>query len=206
RLPLLIDEPEDFLPTDIPETDLLLALSESEGAAQLVPAIARRSHARAVILPVDDGSWLPPGLQNQVQEELKREGMSAVFPRTFCTLTGDYAGYGSKSVPYSDEFISAFARYFGRPQLQVTIDQSGEIILAVAVKRGAPCGSTHHVASLLVGMPVAEILPRAGLLVHQFPCLASMQTEEIDTGVFEPLMSVSGYVMNEELARKIGHH
>ncbi|MFH1652253.1 MAG: DUF166 family protein, partial [Chloroflexota bacterium] len=46
RLPLLIDEPEDFLPTDIPETDLLLALSESEGAAQLVPAIARRSHAR----------------------------------------------------------------------------------------------------------------------------------------------------------------
>jgi hypothetical protein len=49
----------------------------------------------------------------------------------------------------------------------------------------------------MVGMSVNDVVPRAGLVVHQFPCLASMQQEEIDKGVFEPLMNISGYVMNE---------
>ncbi|UCC17570.1 MAG: hypothetical protein JSU58_03205 [Dehalococcoidales bacterium] len=198
-LPVLIDEPEEFLPSDIPSADLLLGLIESDGAAQLIPALARISGAKSVIVPVDNPSWLPLGLQNQLEQEMTRDGVTSVYPRTFCTLTENSTGYRSNTVSYDDELISLFARYFGRPKLDITLDNSGEKITAVIVERGSPCGSTHHAAEKMVGMSVNEVVPRAGLIVHQFPCLASMQQEEIDKGVFEPLMNISGYVMNEEI-------
>lgn len=198
-LPVLIDEPEEFLPSGIPSADLLLGLIESDGAAQLVPALARISGAKSVIVPVDNPAWLPLGLQNQLEQEMARDGIKSVYPRTFCTLTENSVGFRSNTVPYDDEIISLFARYFGRPKLTITLDEGGEKITAVAVKRGSPCGSTHHAAEKMVGMSINDVVPRAGLIVHQFPCLASMQQEEIDKGVFEPLMNISGYVMNEEI-------
>jgi thymidylate synthase len=99
--------------------------------------------------------------------------------------------------------ISLFARYFGRPKLTILLDDSGEKITSVAVERGSPCGSTHHAAEKMVGMSINDVVPRAGLIVHQFPCLASMQQEEIDKGIFEPLMNISGYVMNEEIEAEL---
>ena len=202
-LPVLIDEPEEFLPSGIPSADLLLGLIESDGAAQLVPALARISGAKSVIVPVDNPVWLPPGLKGQIEQEMMRDGIKSVYPKTFCTLTENSAGYRSKTVPYDDEVISLFARYFGRPKLTILLDDSGENITSVAVERGSPCGSTHHAAEKMVGMSINDVVPRAGLIVHQFPCLASMQQEEIDKGVFEPLMNVSGYVMNEEIEAEL---
>jgi thymidylate synthase len=196
-LPVLIDEPEEFLPSGIPSADLLLGLIESDGAAQLVPAIARISGVKSAIVPVDNPAWLPLGLQGQIEREMTRDGIKSVYPKTFCTLTEKNSGYLSNTIPYDDEFISLFARYFGRPKLDITLDDSGETIVSVVVERGSPCGSTHHAAEKMVGMSVNDAVPRAGLVVHQFPCLASMQQEEIDKGVFEPLMNISGYVMNE---------
>jgi hypothetical protein len=202
-LPVLIDEPEEFLPSGIPSADLLLGLIESDGAAQLVPALARISGAKSVIVPVDNPVWLPLGLQGQIEQEMMRDGIKSVYPKTFCTLTENSAGYRSNTVPYDDEVISLFARYFGRPKLTILLDDSGENITSVAVERGSPCGSTHHAAEKMVGMSVNDVVPRAGLIVHQFPCLASMQQEEIDKGIFEPLMNISGYVMNEEIEAEL---
>jgi len=202
-LPVLIDEPEEFLPSNIPSADLLLGLIESDGAAQLVPAIARISGVKSAIVPVDDPSWLPLGLQNQIEQEMARDGIRSVYPRTFCTLTETGVGFRHNIMTYDDETISLFARYFGRPKLDITLDDSGEKITSVVVVRGSPCGSTHHAAEKMVSMPVNDVVPRAGLIVHQFPCLASMQQEEIDKGVFEPLMNISGYVMNEEIEAEL---
>jgi hypothetical protein len=202
-LPLVIDEPEEFLPSDVESAELLLALIESEGASQLVPALAKLCGARAVLVPVDNPAWLPLGLQNQIQQELSRAGVSSVFPKTFCTLTEKIAGFHSYARPYDVEAIASFARYFGKPRLKLVLDQQGEKIVAVNVERGSPCGSTHHVAEKLVGMAVKEVVPLAGLIVHQYPCLASMQQDEIDKGMFEPVMNISGYVMNDEIKRSI---
>lgn len=202
-LPVLIDEPEEFLPSEIPAADLLLGLIESDGAAQLVPAIARISGVKSVIVPVDNSAWLPLGLQNQLDQEMARDGIKSVYPKTFCTLTEDSSGYRSNTVPYDDEMISSFTRYFGRPKLVITLDGSGENIATVVVERGSPCGSTCHAAEKMAGMSVNDVMPRAGLIVHQFPCLASMQQDEIDKGVFEPLMNISGYLMNEEVEAKL---
>jgi hypothetical protein len=202
-LPMVIDEPEEFVQSGIPDVELLLALIESEGAAQLVPAIARLCGAKAAIVPVDDPSWLPPGLQNQIQREMDSAGVQAVFPRTFCTLTENSTGFRGNAQSYDNEVIDSFAKHFGRPRLTISLDEKGEKITAVNVERGSPCGSTHHAAEKLVGMSVKEAVPRAGLIVHQFPCLASMQQYEIDRGVFEPVMNISGYVMNDEVELKL---
>ncbi len=201
RLPMVIDEPEDFLPSDVTSAELLLALIGSDGAAQLVPALAKLCGARAVIVPVDDPAWLPPGLQNQIEQELARDEVKAAFPRTFCTLTESSAGFRSNARRFDDELIAVFGRHFGRPELRIEVDGNSEKITAVEVERGSPCGSTHHLAEKLVGLTVKEAVPRAGLIVHQFPCLASMQQDEIESGVFEPLMSISGYVANDEVER-----
>jgi len=202
-LPVVIDEPDEFLPSDVAHAELLLALVESEGAAQLVPALARLCRAKASIVPVDSPTWLPLGLQNQIQQELGKAGVSAVFPKTFCTLTESSTGFRSNAQFYDDEVIASFARHFGRPRLTLRVDEKGEKIMSVTVERGSPCGSTRHVAEKLVGMAVKEAVPRAGLIVHQYPCLASMQQDEIDKGVSEPVMNISGYVMNDEIEREL---
>lgn len=203
-LPLIVDEPEEFLSSNIPQADLLLALTESAGAAQLIPAVVRLSGAKSVIAPIDNSAWLPLGLKNQLQRELAELGVAAVFPKTFCTLTETSAGFRGNAEPYDNEHIASFARHFGRPKLKISVDPQNGGIIEVMVERGAPCGSTHFAADNLVGVVVGEVVPRAGLIVHHYPCLASMQREQIDEGLLETLMHVSGYVMNEEVEREIG--
>lgn len=198
-LPAIIDDPEDFLPADIPQADLLLALSESPEPAQLVPAIARLSGVRAVIMPVDNSAWLPLGLKNQLEREIAGMGVAAVFPKTFCTLTENTTGYGDDVETYDNEFIAAFDKYFGWPKLKIEVDEAGERIARVTVERSAPCGSTHYVAEKLVGVPITEAVPQAGLHAHHYPCLASMQMEA--TG--DTLMHISGYVVNDEVEREL---
>lgn len=202
-LPPIVDEPEEFLPAQVPQADILLALTESPGAAQLIPALIKLSGTKAVIAPVDNSAWLPAGLKNQLKEELHQVGVKSVFPKTFCTLTETHAGFGTSAEPYDDKYIALFARYFGRPKLKIKVDEPSGTICEVFVERGAPCGSTHFAAEKLVGIPVKDALPKAGLTAHHYPCLASMQQEQIDDNPFETLMHVSGYVLNEEVERHI---
>lgn len=49
-------------------------------------------------------------------------------------------------------------------------------------------------------MSLDKVLPQAGLTIHIYPCSASTQNEYIDDGLFEPVMNISGYVMNDYLA------
>ncbi len=198
-LPHIIDDPGEFLPSDIPQADLLLALSESAEAAQLVTATVRLSGAKAVIMPIDSSAWLPPGLQNQIRNETNKEGVAAIFPKTFCTLTEENAGFGVDAESYKNEYISSFAVYFGWPRLTIEVDRHSGKIVGVKVERSAPCGSTHLVAEKLIGIPVEEAVPQAGLFAHVYPCLASMAREPNG----ETLMHISGYVVNDEVKRHI---
>jgi hypothetical protein len=127
-------------------------------------------------------------------------GATAVFPRTFCTLTEETTGYYGKDIAaHSSQQIAVFARYFGRPRLKIEVDAHTARISGVKVERSAPCGSTHYVAEKLVGLLVEEAVPQAGLHAHHYPCLASMQMEP--TG--DTLMHISGYVVNDEVERAL---
>ena len=46
--PPFIDDPEDFLPDEMPASDLLLSFAEHKGAAELLPDISKRTGASAV--------------------------------------------------------------------------------------------------------------------------------------------------------------
>lgn len=203
-LPPIVDDPVEFLPPGLDSADLLLGLSESSRSAQLIPAMAQQAGAKGVIIPIDSSAWLPLGLRNQLQRELADLGIASAFPKTFCTLTEHSYGYGVFTHAYESDVISAFARHLGRPKLDVAIDRQRGTIVGVKVLRGAPCGSTFHVARFLAGVAINEAVPRAGLTCHHFPCLASMQQEEIDEGEFDTLMHISGHVVNEEVKRQTG--
>jgi hypothetical protein len=202
-LPPLVEEPDEFLPASILQAELLIAAGESPGAAQLIPDVVQRSGATAVIAPVDNSAWLPQGLANQLKRELAQRGVSAVFPKPFCSLTENSYGYRGAAQPYEDELISAFAQHFGRPKLKIKVNPETKLIEQVDVERNSACGSVASTAQKMIGLSADEADTKAGLILHHYPCLCSMTTEQIDDKLHDTLMHVSGYIINEEVADQV---
>ena len=48
--PPFIDDPEDFLPDEMPASDVLLSFAEHKGVAELLPDIAKKTGATAMFL------------------------------------------------------------------------------------------------------------------------------------------------------------
>ncbi len=200
-LPVIVDEPEEFLPDDFPAADLLLFLAETSQAAQLMPGAVRLSGACAVVAPIDNNAWIPSGLRLQLSRELSSSSAVAVFPEPFCTLTeemiDEQADLTSKQVKVLRNFLS----YFGRPRIGITLNDD-ETIAEVLIERGAACGSSQYAAERLRGMPASEAVPQGGLICLHYPCLASMKPTRPKDGV-ENLMHLSGIIFNEELTKAL---
>ena len=179
RLPMVIDDPGEFLPATLPAADLLVSLHETPGAAELIPDIAKACGAQAVLAAVDDRSVCPTGLENQVRKRLTAMGVAHAFPRPFCGFDGG-----------PDRLLSEFAAKFGRPKFRVVRD--GDRVASVEVLRDAPCGSAKFVASILAGARVTEAPDTGALRHHHHPCLASM---EIDPDLQDTIMHLSGYIV-----------
>ena len=161
-LPLIIEDPEEYLPEKLPHTDLILSLGENTGVAELIPEIARMSSAKAVIAPIDNRDSLPPGLVNQIKEDLKNLGIDSAFPLPFCSLTEGTSNNG---------YIVEFAHYFGKPKLAITLKD--DRINKIKIERDAPCGVTRFVKEKLVGLVTEEAQEKAALFHQYYPCLAS---------------------------------
>lgn len=166
-LPVIIDDPEPFLPRELPQADLLISLGEHQGMAQMIPDMVQKSGAKAVIAPADNRTWLPPGLAKQVKGKLERMGVDMAYPVPFCSLAEKDS---------QNPHIREFAKYFGRPALKVDFDL--ENIKQAKVLRDAPCGSTRYVAEGLAGVWERDAVEKSGLLHHQYPCLATMVKDQ----------------------------
>lgn len=197
-LPPIIDDPEEFISPDLPTARLILSLGENAGLAQLIPDIARMVGAKAVIAPIDNNKALPPGLARQLHAWLDEMGINSVFPKPFCSLTTATYNRTPLVTTYEDETIATFARHFGQPKLDVTV-QEGKI-KGITVQRDAACGCAHTIAENLIGSAVDESLEKAGLLHHHYPCWASM---EKDPDYRDTLMHVSGNILKDELKDQI---
>lgn len=202
-LPQIIDDPDEFIPQDLPQADLLLYLGESPGTAQLVTDIAKRSGVRSAIAPIDNSAWLPPGLAKQLNADLNAMGISSVFPKPFCTLTTDSYNYRGSAERYENELIADFARHFGQPELKVSVDPDTKKIDKVDVVRDACCGNARYVAHGLVGVSADDAEFEAGMLHHHYPCLASMAQESIDERLTDTLMHVAGYIMRDNVGEQV---
>jgi hypothetical protein len=199
-LPPIVDDPDEFLPPQLPAADLVLSLGEHPGVATLLPDIAKMTGATAVIAPIDNAAWLPNGLARQVEGWLKRVGVAAVFPKPFCTLTEKTYNAIRYKKSYENPLIAEFAHHFGRPAFQITVDPSTRQISSATVTRDACCGCARFVAEKLVGMCVEEAEFEAGMLHHHYPCQATMG---VDSDYNDTLLHVSGNIMRDEVAQQV---
>jgi hypothetical protein len=200
-LPQVIDYPEDYLPAELPAAELLLSFAELKGVAELLPDMARLCGARGVIAAVDNEAWLPRGLARQLRGWLENMGVACATPKPLCSLTEqDYGVTRRQRIAYQSPDIAEFARYFGQPELKITVDPESHTIVAVEVKRDAVCGCARFVAERLVGLSADEAGEQAGLLHHHFPCLASMG---IDPDFGDTLMHISGNVLKDNVEAQV---
>jgi hypothetical protein len=200
-LPPVIDYPEDYLPDELPPADLILSFGEHPGVAELLPDIARMTGAQAVVAAVDSEAWLPSGLARQLRGWLQDVGVVCVTPKPLCSLTEtDYSIGRRQRVEYGDDararLIAEFARYFGLPDLRITVDPQSRRITSAEVVRDSVCGCARHVAERLVGVSADDAEQEAGLLHHHYPCLASMG---VDTDYGDTLMHISGNLLKNNV-------
>ena len=199
--PPVIDYPEDYLPSTLPNSDLILSFAEHRGVAELLPDIAKLTNATAVIAPVDNESWLPRGLARQLRGWLERMDVVCATPKPLCSLTEeDYGITRQERIEYISPLISEFAHYFGQPDLELIVDLKKRKIVSAAIKRDTVCGCARYVAEGLIGVDADEASEKAGLLHHHYPCLASMG---IDPDFADTLMHVSGNVLKDNVNEQI---
>ena len=204
RYPIVIDYPDEYVPDDLPPADLILSFPEVSSVAELIPDVVKATGASAVIAGVDNEAWLPRGLARQLRGWLEGMGIVCVTPKPLCSLTEtDYGMARRQRMPYEDPLISEFARWFGMPDLRLTVDPDTRTITAVSVSRDAVCGCARYVAERLVGVSADDAEQEAGLLHHHYPCLASMG---IDGDFGDTLMHVSGNVLRDNVAEQVKPH
>jgi hypothetical protein len=200
--PMIIDYPEDHLPDDFAPADLILSFAEHKGVAELLPDIAKMTGAKAVIAAIDNDAWLPRGLARQLVGWLERMGVACATPKPLCSLTQtDYKVTRKERIPYQSTHIAEFARYFGQPILNITVNSETRTIDTVSVETDAVCGCARHVAEGIIGMQVDEVEEKAGLLHHHFPCLASMV--KLNDYNHDTLMHESAHLLVDNITEQI---
>ena len=201
-LPQMIDYPEDHIPDSFPDSDLILSFAEITGVAELLPEIAKMSGAKAVVVAVNNETWLPLGLGRQLRGWLEDMGVVLATPRPLCSLTeSDYGITRYDRIKFESPEIAEFARYFGKPNLKIEVDEDTSTIKSAEVIRDAVCGNTRHVAQQIIGLPTAEVLDKANLLHKHFPCLTTMT--KLDDFDHETLMHESGHQLTENIKSQI---
>jgi hypothetical protein len=136
------ENPDRFLPEDLPEArcDLLLVMGVQGTLGVLIPGIAKRWGARAVIFAIDDRG-MAPDARRSIGEELDEAGIHVEFPEPFCILSGS-----------RNDLVREFSGRFGRPEFRATVDPSSHCITAIEVLRDTPCGTASSTAKKLEGM------------------------------------------------------
>lgn len=195
-LPLLIEEPEKYLPERVLPADLCVTTGIHKDLLLALPSKLKEAGVKGLIIPVEDFREVPSGLQKQIAENCRNLNLEFAFPKPFCALE-----------PVEDKpLVSKFVRHFkiGRPLLEIVSEKRGgkKEIEGVIVKRSAPCGSTWYVAKKLLGTEVRRDLIRdvVAKAHHSYPCTATMATDP-KTG--EPILHKAGYIIREEVERHL---
>jgi ferredoxin len=184
-IPEFIDDFDAYIPKELPECDLILALGLVGDINMILPEIAERSGAKSVIVEIHDPVQLPPGLQRELEASAK--DIKIVFAKPFCSLK-----------PVGDEIIDEFAKYFGKPVLEL---EGEKFVKNINVITGAPCGSTWYVADELEGFPLEDAELESGNKIHNYPCIASMSTDSV---VGDTILHLAGYKIKEAVKEGLG--
>jgi len=162
-LPLIVDDPQECLPPQMGQAEVVIALHIHPDLLYEIPHAAAHGRTRALIAPIEDPGWMQQGLINQVSRACARFEIESAFPRPFCALEA--------ASPVIAEFCQTFG--VGRPDFDIIIENG--TVTDVVFRRGSPCGSTEWALRHLVGRPSnADLVHAVSEGLHTYPCLASM--------------------------------
>lgn len=179
-----LDEPENDMPEDIPlrKCDLLLVLGILPKAGDLIPIIAERTGAKAVLWPIEDPNLIPEG-KYSIENELKKKGIHVEFPEPLCLLDGS-----------DNEVVNSFLEAFGKPEFELRVNAKNKVIEAVKVIKDTPCGSASKIAAKLVGMSYEDMnsFEEQVMQMHDNECVAYMGPER-------PIMQQAGRLLADAI-------
>jgi len=183
-----LDEPENDVPEDIPlrKCELLLVLGILPKAGDLVPIIAEKTGAKAVLWPIEDPNLIPEG-KYSIENELKKKGIYVEFPEPLCSLDGS-----------DNEAVNSFLEAFGKPEFELRVNAKNKVIEAVKVIRDTPCGSASKVAAKLVGKSYNDMksFEEQVMQMHDNECVAYMGPER-------PIMQQAGRLLADAIKEAI---
>ncbi len=209
NVPEFIEEPEEFLPKNLPPVDFLMVVGIHQDLLSGLPFYLKDKDIKAVIVPIEDPKWVPAGLQVQVLEEFEKYGIQAAFPKPFCSLSKELNEYNkigfhlTKEHNYVHEFIDYFK--IGVPIVSFLLSKDGKSIEDTCVLQTAPCGSTYYICQQLKSkyfkngkagdLSLNERISKAH---HAYPCNASMDQDNI---LKDSPLHIGGYLIRNAIRR-----
>ena len=211
KVPEFIEEPEEYLPKNLPPIDFLLVVGIHQDLLSGLPYYLKDSRVKAVLVPIEDPKWVPAGLQVQVLEEFEKYGIQAAFPKPFCSLSKELNEYNKIGFHLTNKhnFIDEFIDYFkiGAPIVSFLLSKDGESIEDACVIQSAPCGSTYYICQQLKSkyfkngksgdLSLNERISKAH---HAYPCNASMDQDSI---LKDSILHVGGYLIRNAIRREL---
>ena len=197
ELPAFIDNPEKYMPKNVPKAELCIASGLHKDLLLELPHHIEAVGIKGLIVPIEDFAEVPLGLRKQVQERCMELDLENVFAKPFCSLQ-----------PTEDKtIISRFMNELriGRPSLEISTVKRGkyEVIDSAIIKRSAPCGSTWYIAKKLIGVKTKRetLYDNIAKAHHSYPCTATMN---VDPEAREPVLHIGGYIIREEVEKALG--
>jgi hypothetical protein len=183
-LPSFIEEPAQFMPQNLPECDLILAIGIHPDLYAAIPEVVQKTGAKAVIAPSEDSKKTPAGVLEQLRKELEPKGVEFEAPKPFCALE-------KTGKPVIDAFVDMG---FGKPVLRIEMSPDGKMFIGAGVLRDAPCGSTWFVAKKLGWTDLPGYKETISGAHHSYPCTASMDK---DPQIGDTILHKAGYIIRE---------
>ncbi len=158
-LPVFIEEPDQYLEAlnfdkRVFSAEIVITYSLHPDLTSSIAKLAAKAGVRSLIVPGGPSRASIPELK-KISEA---SGMDIEVHEICCTLE-------------PNEFNRPFTDIFGSPILEVKTKD--EKIVDVKVLKGAPCGSTWYMTKEIVGVPLKDAPPKAGLLIQHYPCRAA---------------------------------
>lgn len=209
KVPTFIEEPELYLPKNLPQVDFLMVIGIHQDLLSGLPNYLKNKGLKAVIVPVENPKWVPPGLQTQVLEEFEKVGIQAAFPKPFCALSKELNEYNkigfnlTENRNYIYEFIDHYK--IGEPIVSFLLSKDGSSIVDTCVLQSAPCGSTYFIVQQLKAKYIdngeLSLNERISKAHHSYPCNASMDQDSI---LKDSILHVAGYLVRNAIRKELG--
>ena len=163
-LPVMLDDPEAYMPETVKEHDILIAISVHEEI--LVSFVQHCTSAAGIIVPIEEPWWISPYVKGKLKGLCSSRGIEIAFPKPFCSFDP------------RNGVLKDFKNMFriGRPEIEYSVVHKR--IEKTTVLCSAPCGATYFVARNMKGMKVdGELVQTVDSLLSAYPCTASTELD-----------------------------